>query len=126
MLQMKTRHWEMVKNILGKYPHRFYVYGSRVKGNAKKFSDLGLCFQEKIPWNVLGHIQEDFEESNLPFKVDLVNWEWMSADFKKLIKDGLTPIDELFQNYIYKIFLVYIRDKEIIIKYILINFLLYY
>ena len=29
------------------------------------------CYQEEIPWNVLDHIQEDFEESDLPFKVEL-------------------------------------------------------
>jgi len=97
MLQMENSHWEIIRNILGKYPHKFYVYGSRVKGNAKKYSDLDLCFQEKIPWNVLSHIQEDFEESDLPFKVDLVNWEWMSSEFKELIKDDLTPINTLFQ-----------------------------
>ncbi|CAJ0912832.1 11075_t:CDS:2 [Entrophospora sp. SA101] len=33
---------------------------------------LDLCFYREIPRNVLGHIQEDLEESDLPFKVDLV------------------------------------------------------
>ncbi|CAG8470055.1 6207_t:CDS:10 [Cetraspora pellucida] len=55
-----------------RYPYRFYAYGSRVKGTARKFSDLDLCYQEEMPWNVYGRVKEDFEESNLPFKVDLV------------------------------------------------------
>ncbi|CAG8821255.1 1131_t:CDS:2 [Gigaspora margarita] len=59
--------------LLVKYPYRFYAYGSRVKGTARKFSDLDLCYQENIPENILSHLREDFEESNLPFKVDLVN-----------------------------------------------------
>lgn len=48
------------------------LIGSRAKGTAGKLSDLDLCYQEEIPWNVLSHIREDFENSNLPFKVDLV------------------------------------------------------
>ena len=93
MLQIENKHWKIIQNILGKYPHKFYAYGSRVKGTAREHSDLDLCFQEKIPWNILGHIQEDFEESNLPFKVDLINWEWMNVDFQELIKKDLTPIN---------------------------------
>ena len=93
MLQIEGKHWEIIQNILGKYPHKFYAYGSRVKGTAGKYSDLDLCFQEKIPWNVLSHIQEELEESNLPFKVDLVNWEWMSSNFQELIKKDLILID---------------------------------
>ncbi|CAG8455844.1 26234_t:CDS:2 [Gigaspora margarita] len=72
MLQMETRHQAIVQQILSKYPYQFYAYGSRVKGEAKKCSDLDLCYQEEIPWNVLSHIREDFTNSNLPFKVDLI------------------------------------------------------
>jgi predicted nucleotidyltransferase len=75
MLQIETRHQKIVHSILSKYPYQFYAYGSRVKNRAKKYSDLDLCFYGKIPWNVLSHIQEDFEESDLPFKVELVAWE---------------------------------------------------
>jgi len=49
MLQIESKHREIVQNILGKYPHKFYAYGSRAKGTAKKYSDLDLCFREKIP-----------------------------------------------------------------------------
>ena len=92
MLQIETRHLEIINSILSKYPYTFYAYGSRVKGGAKKYSDLDLCYREEIPWNVLSHIQEDLEESDLPFKVDLVFWELMGSEFQKLIKDDLVPI----------------------------------
>ncbi|MEG7979326.1 MAG: nucleotidyltransferase domain-containing protein [Mollicutes bacterium UO1] len=62
-----------------KYSYQFYAYVSRVKGTAKKYSDLDFCFYGEIPWNVLSHIQEDWEESSLPFKVELVAWNWMSS-----------------------------------------------
>ncbi len=92
MLQVEDRHWKIIKDILSKYPYTFYAYGSRAKGDARKYSDLDLCYQEEIPWNVLSHLQEDLEESNLPFKVDLVNWKWMSTSFQELIRKDLILI----------------------------------
>ena len=56
--------------------------GSRVKGNPKKFSDIDLCFIEKIPGNVQSHIDEDFEESDLPYKVDVMDWHACDEAFK--------------------------------------------
>jgi uncharacterized protein len=49
MLQIENKHREIIHNILKKYPYKFYAYGSRVKGTARKYSDLDLCFQEDIP-----------------------------------------------------------------------------
>jgi predicted nucleotidyltransferase len=71
-MQIKSRHYEIIRSILSKYPYQFYAYGSRAKGQAKEYSDLDLCYYEEIPWNVLSHLSEDFEQSDLPFKVDLV------------------------------------------------------
>jgi uncharacterized protein len=93
MIQLENRHQEIIQKILGKYPYKFYAYGSRVKGQAEKYSDLDLCYQEEIPWNVLSHLQEDLEESNLPFKVELNAWKWMSPQFQKLIKQDLVAIN---------------------------------
>lgn len=92
MLQIETRHQKIIQQILAKYPYAFYAYGSRAKGTARKLSDLDICFYEEIPWNVLSHIEEDFENSDLPFKVDLVAWKWMNSQFQELIKKDLTPI----------------------------------
>ena len=90
---METRHWKIIQPILAKYPYQFYAYGSRVKNQAKKYSDLDLCYQEQIPWNILSRIKGELEGSNLPFKVDLVYWEWMSPEFQKLISQDLTPLN---------------------------------
>lgn len=91
-LLMSNQEKKILTQILSKYPYQFYAYGSRVKNQAKKYSDLDICFYGEIPWNILSHIQEDLEESDLPFKVDLVAWEWMGPEFQELIKPDLTPI----------------------------------
>ena len=89
-LQLEEKHWKIVHQILSKYPYQFYAYGSRVKGNAGKFSDLDLCYQEKVPLSTISQIREQFTESNLPFEVELVNWKHMRPKFRELIKKDLT------------------------------------
>ena len=89
MIHMQQRHWEMVKAILAKYPYSFYAFGSRVKGNPRRFSDLDVCFFENIPWNIRAHIDEDFEESDLPYKVDVIDWNACDQNFQSLIKQDL-------------------------------------
>ena len=93
MIQLENKHQEIIQQILTKYPYRFFAYGSRVKGKAEKYSDLDLCYQEEIPLNILSRISEDFEESDLPFKVDLVAWKWMSPEFQNLIEKDLIAIN---------------------------------
>ena len=73
MIQIEKKHLEIVLQILHKYPYHFYAYGSRVKGTARKYSDLDLCYQENIPISITRKIKEEFEESILPFRVEIVN-----------------------------------------------------
>ena len=92
MLQIEKRHFEVLQSILDKYPYHFYAYGSRVKGTARKFSDLDLCYQENIPGSIVTKIRWDLEESKLPFIVELVNWKHMRPAFKKIIRKDLVLI----------------------------------
>ena len=72
-LLMSNQDKKILTQILSKYPYHFYAYGSRVKGTARKYSDLDLCYQEEIPSYVLVKIENELEESDLPFIVELVN-----------------------------------------------------
>jgi len=92
MLHIEKRHFKILQSILSKYPYHFYAYGSRVKGTAWKFSDLDICYQEDIPTNIVCQIKEEFEQSNLPFIVELVNWKNMRPAFQKAIKKDLLLI----------------------------------
>lgn len=98
MIYMETRHWKIVEEILSKYPYSFYAFGSRTKGTQKRLSDLDLCFKDPIPFNVQGHIDEDFEESDLPFKVDLLDWRYISPEFREVIEKDLVPITKRTEN----------------------------
>lgn len=89
MIFLEQRYLKIVQEILQKYPYSFYAFGSRTKKTHRPFSDLDLCFFEDIPWNVRAHIDEDFEESDLPFTVDVVDWNLCSDTFRKIIKRDL-------------------------------------
>lgn len=92
MLHIEPHHLEIVIGILKKYPYTFYAFGSRAKGNPKKLSDLDLCYFDEIPLNTLSHLEEDFEQSDLPYKVDIVNWNSCSAEFQTLIKNEMVEL----------------------------------
>ncbi len=98
MIHIEPRHLEMVMSILSKYPYSFYAFGSRAKGNQKRFSDLDICFFENIPWNIRSHISEDFDESLLPFTVDIVDWNSCDEAFKNLIKENLVLLQKRKEN----------------------------
>ena len=89
MIDIKEKHLSIIREILKEYPYVFYVYGSRAKKKAKKNSDLDLCYKEKIPGKIIFAIKEQFEESDLPFKVDIASWENLSPTFQKLIEKDL-------------------------------------
>lgn len=53
---------------------RVLVFGSRATGRARPFSDLDLLFErpERLAWADRAALQDRFEASVLPFRVDLV------------------------------------------------------
>lgn len=98
MIYMEPRHWKIVEEILNKYPYTFYAFGSRTKGTQRKLSDLDLCLKDPVPFNIQAHIDEDFEESNLPFKVDLLDWRYISPEFKNIIEKDLIIVKKGTEN----------------------------
>jgi uncharacterized protein len=91
-IDLNERYYNLVRKITEKYPYKFLVFGSRAKGTAHKFSDLDLCVIDEIPSNVIFNIEEDFRESDLPFKVEILEWNKASEDFRKTIKKDLISL----------------------------------
>ena len=64
-----------------------WVYGSRAKWTARPQSDLDLVvFATPEQNGQVGELREAFEESNLPFRVDLFVWDGVPAQFREHIK----------------------------------------
>jgi predicted nucleotidyltransferase len=66
-----------------------WAFGSRVKGNSKKFSDLDLVIHSNqvLEARILFELKEAFSDSDLPFKIDIVEWVSLSPVFRKLIEE---------------------------------------
>lgn len=61
------------------------LFGSRVKGNFRENSDLDICVLSNISRNEVSKINEKFEESHLPFTVDIVLYKDCDDKFRKII-----------------------------------------
>jgi len=84
----------IIKNILTDYPYEFYYYGSRVKGDFTKGSDLDILikFNSDISQNTLDEIDLKFNKSLLPYRVNFVLYDRISNDFYKLIQNDLVKV----------------------------------
>ena len=64
-----------------------WVYGSRVKWTSRPESDLDLVvFAKPEQERRVSDLREAFEESNLPFRVDLFVWDEVPEQFRKTIE----------------------------------------
>jgi len=65
-----------------------WAFGSRIKGSARPTSDLDLVvFAKHTQRSQVFALQEALEESNLPFKVDLLIWDEIPDNFKSTIQN---------------------------------------
>ncbi|EKD27295.1 MAG: DNA polymerase beta protein [uncultured bacterium] len=50
---------------------------------------------EKIPCKILYALKEEFEESNIPFRIDIIDWHTISPEFRSVIeKSGYEVIQK--------------------------------
>ena len=88
-IDVKPEHLKIVQNILEQYVPKLRVvaFGSRVSGTARQTSDLDLCIMahECIPFETLGNLRDEFSLSNLPYKVDVIDWSTISPGFRKIV-----------------------------------------
>ena len=64
-----------------------HVFGSRAVGQPKAWSDLDLLHEAAapVPLSTIATLTEAFEESELPWKVDIVDRRTISEGFGRLI-----------------------------------------
>ncbi|MDC6168440.1 nucleotidyltransferase family protein [Paucibacter sp. XJ19-41] len=89
-LDISDTQWSIVQSILQRHvPNReVWAFGSRATGRAKPFSDLDLAIigEQPLTLAVSAALAEDFAESDLPWKVDVVDWARTGAVFRQIIE----------------------------------------
>jgi len=97
-IDLRTDYLELVKAILLKHlpkSTKIYAFGSRIKGTAKPFSDLDLAIDaegKKLPAKIMTNLLSEFEESSLPYKIDLIDFNDISPQFKSIVEQDKVAI----------------------------------
>ncbi len=89
MIDVAPAHLETVRRILAARVPTCEVraFGSRVGGTPKPYSDLDLAVvaAARLDAEALRLLREDFEESDLPFRVDVLDWHAVGPEFRAVI-----------------------------------------
>ncbi len=98
MIDLNPKHLKTIQYILTEYIPEYEVraFGSRVKWTAKDYSDLDLAVvgSKSLSIRQERRLKAAFEESNLPFRVDVLDWQSISEGFKKVIIEQYEVIQE--------------------------------
>jgi predicted nucleotidyltransferase len=71
-----------------------WVFGSRATGTARRYSDLDLALEadEPISLDVIALVATALSESELPFKVDVLDLHTVEPRFRALIEPDMLPL----------------------------------
>ncbi len=90
MIDLAPQYLSIVKEILTRHvpEYEVWVFGSRVGGRVKPHSDLDLAIITSSPLELvrLGELRDAFAESDLPIRVDVVDWFSATDEFKDVIR----------------------------------------
>lgn len=88
MIDQKTK--KEVKKIIFRFldpkKYKVFIFGSRALDDNLKFSDIdiGVISKRKIDSTLLGNINEAFEESDIVYKIEVVDFSTVSDQFRKV------------------------------------------
>jgi len=89
-IDISAEHWEIIRDILRAHVAQcpVWAFGSRAKGMARPYSDLDLVIGTGQPMSleVYAALREAFSESDLQWKVDVLDWAATSAAFRRIIE----------------------------------------
>ena len=91
-VDIRPDHLEIVQGILREHlpvDVKVWVFGSRTNWTTKDSSDLDLALdgESKLSHKLLGALKGAFEDSTLPYTVDVVDLNAVSHAFKQIVKE---------------------------------------
>jgi len=96
-LSIEDQHYSFILETLKKFlPNaKLYLFGSRAKKNHQKYSDIDIAIdnQQSINAEILCKIVSEFENSTLPYEIDIVDLYTISENFKSAIENELVLIN---------------------------------
>jgi uncharacterized protein len=76
-----------------------WVFGSRTTGRARRYSDLDLTFDagRRLTLDEIARLTEAFSDSDLPYRVDLVDWHDIDDRWRQIIVAERVALTEAAQ-----------------------------
>lgn len=73
---------------------RAWVFGSRATATARRYSDLDLAIElgASPDSDLIGKLAEALSESDLPYKVDVVDLSSLDSTFRAIIEPDMIPL----------------------------------
>jgi type I restriction enzyme S subunit len=96
-IDISAEQRQILLDLLSKYlaNTKVWAFGSRVKWTTRSNSDLDLVvFSSPEQDSQVSALKEALEESNLPFRVDLLVWDKLPESFKRNIEEGYVVLVE--------------------------------
>ncbi len=88
-IAISAEEWRTVRAILQRHVPActVWAFGSRARRSAKPASDLDLAIACREPLGIatLAALADDFDESALPYKVDVLDWCTASEGFRRAV-----------------------------------------
>jgi type I restriction enzyme S subunit len=89
-IDLPADHRRLVLDILGaNLPQgaKTWVFGSRASGRARRYSDLDLAIDagRRLTLDEIAELAEAFSDSDLPYKVDIVDWHDIDDRWRETI-----------------------------------------
>ncbi len=84
-MNLNETHLLRLKAILSTFDYSFFAFGSRVHGHPHLFSDIDLFFIESIPETILLQIEEALECSDIPYHIDITDFNRCDRKFQSIM-----------------------------------------
>ena len=92
MIQVSEQEREIIDDIISQLAPDcdVLIFGSRYHGKAWEYSDLDLAFagNGKLGFDRCFELRDAFSESDLPFRVDVLDYNAVSPEFRAIIDMG--------------------------------------
>ncbi|HYZ42383.1 MAG TPA: nucleotidyltransferase domain-containing protein [Stellaceae bacterium] len=90
LLDLRRDHRRLILKILRtQLPQnsKVWVFGSRATGRARRYSDLDLAIDagRRLTLDEIASLAEAFSDSDLPYKVDLIDWRDIDDRWRQTI-----------------------------------------
>ena len=96
-VDIRADHLEIVQDILRTHLPagvKVWVFGSRANWTTKDSSDLDLAVAgpSKLDYRVMADLEIAFEESDIPYTVDVVDLNAVSSEFREIVEVQKVPL----------------------------------